>query len=281
MSVMNARGQIVDAWMQHPSRSLIAQPMLDPLRRWSRGAFGASAGDVPLAGTIRAMDDAGVRLGLCSAWWGPHGPLVSNDEVAAFVRAYPHRLVGVASVDLYQPMAAVRELRRCVRELGFRALRIVPWLWDLPPDDRRYYPLYAECIELGIPFCLQVGHTGPMRPSEPGRPIPYLDHVALEFPELTIVGGHIGWPWTAEMIALATKYPNVYIDTSAYRASRYPREFVDYMRGHGRKKVLFGSNHPFWPPKHCLDDLDSLDLSPEITEMFLHANAERVFALRQ
>jgi predicted TIM-barrel fold metal-dependent hydrolase len=189
--------------------------------------------------------------------------------------------VGVASVDLYQPMAAVRELRRCVRELGFRALRIVPWLWDLPPDDRRYYPLYAECIELGIPFCLQVGHTGPMRPSEPGRPIPYLDRVALEFPELTIVGGHIGWPWTAEMIALATKYPNVYIDTSAYRASRYPREFVDYMRGHGRKKVLFGSNHPFWPPKHCLDDLDSLDLGPEITEMFLHANAERVFALRQ
>jgi hypothetical protein len=123
---------------------LIAQPMLDPLRRWSRGAFDASGGDVPLAGTIRAMDDAGVRLGLCCAWWGPHGPLLSNDEVAAFVRAYPHRLVGVASVDLYQPMAAVRELRRCVRELGFRALRIVPWLWDLPPDDRRYYPLYAS-----------------------------------------------------------------------------------------------------------------------------------------
>src|SRR5262249_21976778 len=110
---------------------------------------------------------------------------------------------GVASVDLYQPMAAVRELRRCVPELGFRALPIVPWLWALPPDDRRYYPLYADFIELGIPFCLQVGHTGPMRPSEPGRPIPYLDRVALEFPELTIVGGHIGWPWTAEMIALA------------------------------------------------------------------------------
>src|SRR5215831_20548104 len=140
MTVMNARGRIVDAWMQHPSRSLIAQPMLDPLRRWSRGAFVASAGDVPLALTIRAMDEGGVRLGLCCAWWGPHGPLLSNDEVAAFVRAYPHRLVGVASVDLYQPMAAVRELRRCIRELGFRALRIVPWLWDLPPDDRRYYP---------------------------------------------------------------------------------------------------------------------------------------------
>src|SRR5690606_40344174 len=83
---------------------------------------------------------------------------------------------------------AVRELRRCVRELGFRGLRLVPWLWELPPTDRRYYPLFAECVELGVPFCTQVGHTGPLRPSETGRPIPYIDQVALEFPELVIVG---------------------------------------------------------------------------------------------
>ena len=80
-------------------------------------------------------------------------------------------------------------------------------------------------------------------PVRAGRPIPYLDTVALEFPELVIVGGHIGYPWTAEMISLATKYPNVYIDTSTYKASRYPTELIDYLRGHGRHKVLFGSNH--------------------------------------
>jgi hypothetical protein len=57
----------------------------------------------------------------------------------------------------------------------------------------------------------------------PGRPILYLDAVAVEFPELVIVGGHIGYPWTAAMISLETKYPNVYIETSAYKASRYPR----------------------------------------------------------
>jgi predicted TIM-barrel fold metal-dependent hydrolase len=276
---MTSRGQIIDAWMQHPSRSFHEQPMFDSLKRWSRGAFGADADEVPIAHTIRAMDAAGVRLGLCCAWWGPQGPLISNDQVAAFVRAYPDRLVGVASVDLYQPMAGVRELRRCVRELGFRALRVVPWLWDLPPDDRRYYPLYAECIELGSPFCLQVGHTGPLRPSEPGRPIPYLDRVALEFPELTIVAGHIGYPWTAEMIALATKYPNVYIDTSAYKARRYPPELVDYIRHHGRMKVLFGSNHPAWPAIQCLEDFGSLGLDAEAEALFLYRNAMRVFAL--
>jgi predicted TIM-barrel fold metal-dependent hydrolase len=268
---------IVDAWMQHPTRAFLEMPMFDSLRRWSRDTLGS--GEIPLEMTLAAMDDARVRLGLICAWWGPQGPLITNDEVAAFVGQHPDRFVGVASVDLHRPMDGVRELRRCVRQLGFRALRVVPWLWDLPPDDRRYYPLYAECIELGIPFCLQVGHTGPLCPSEPGRPIPYLDHVALEFPELTIVGGHIGFPWTLEMISLATKYPNVYIDTSAYKVRRYPRELVDYLRAHGRRKVLFGSNHPAWPPGVCLEGVDSLQLDVETEELFLYKNAQRVFSL--
>src|SRR5205807_8242162 len=160
---------------------------------------------------------------------------------------------GAASVNLHRPVDAVRELQRAVRDLGFRALRVVPWLWGLPPNDRRYYPLYVACVELGVPFCTQAGHTGPLRSSEPGRPIPYIDDVALEFPELVIVAGHIGYPWTDEMIALARKYPNVYIDTSAYKATRFPPELVDYLRSDGRTKVLFGSNHPAWPGVDCLE----------------------------
>jgi predicted TIM-barrel fold metal-dependent hydrolase len=274
---MKTNPPIIDAWMQHPTPGFTQQPMFESLRRWTRGeGFGS---DVPLEATIAAMNTGSVRIGLISAWWGPQGPLIGNDEVAGFVSAYPDRLVGIASVDLYRPMDAVRELRRCVRQLGFRGLRIIPWLWNLPPDDRRYYPLYAECVELGIPFCLQVGHTGPLCPSEPGRPIPYLDHAAIEFPELIIVAGHIGYPWTAEMLSLATKYPNVYIDTSAYKSGRYPRELVEYMRGHGGKKVLFGSNYPMLTPSDCLRDLASLGLDDEVTRMFLYENAERVFSL--
>ena len=64
-------------------------------------------------------------------------------------------------------MEAVRELRRCVTELGFKGLRVIPWLWEPPPTDRRYYPLYAACVELGVPFCTQVGHTGPLRRPRP------------------------------------------------------------------------------------------------------------------
>jgi predicted TIM-barrel fold metal-dependent hydrolase len=166
-----------------------------------------------------------------------------------------------------------------VTELGFKGLRVVPWLWGWPPNDRRYYPLYAECVELGVPFCTQVGHTGPLRSSETGRPIPYLDDVALDFPDLTIVAGHIGYPWTEEMVALARKYPNVYVDTSAYTVRRYPDELVRYLRADGREKVMFGTNWPMIAPEKALEDIDELELEPDACSRFLGGNARAVFAL--
>ncbi len=274
---MSVSTPVIDAWIQHPTPRVLSEPMFASLRRWLRAEHVPE--ELPIEMTLAALDSAGVARALLSAWWGPQGPLLGNDEVAALVSAHPDRLVGVAAVDLFRPMDGVRELRRCVREHGFRALRMLPWLWRLPPNDRRYYPLYAECCELGIPFCLQVGHAGPLLPSEPGRPIPYLDEVASEFPELVIVGGHIGYPWTEEMISLATKYENVYIDTSAYKPSRYPEALVSFMRGRGKKKVLFGSNFPMLLPATCLAQLDRLGLDDETTRAFLYDNAQRVFGL--
>jgi predicted TIM-barrel fold metal-dependent hydrolase len=268
---------IIDAWMQHPTMRFINQPMFDSLRRWTGGA--KVQDEIPVDLTIGFMDQAGVRQGLICAWEGPQGSLISNDETAAIVADHPGRFIGVASVNLYRPMEAVRELRRAVNDLGFRALRVVQWLWNLPPTDRRYYPLLAACVDLGIPVCLQVGHTGPLCPSEPGRPIPYVDEIALDFPELVIVCGHIGYPWTTEMIAVATKHENVFIDTSAYTARRFPPELVSYMKKNGRKKVLFGTNYPMITAEKCLADLDALDLDEETARLFLFENARRVFRL--
>jgi uncharacterized protein len=267
---------VIDVWMQHPTQRFLEQPMFDSLRRWTRQSLSE---EVPVEATLAAMDQAGVDVGLLSAWCGPQGYLIDNDEVGALVRQHPERFRGLASVDASRPIAAVRELRRAVRELGFVGLRIVPWLWGWPTDDRRYYPLYAECVELGVPVCLQVGHTGPLMSSEPGRPIPYLEHVALEFPDLVIVAGHIGVPWTQEVLSLATKFPNFYVDTSAYKASRYPAELVEFMRGHGQRKVMFGTNYPMLAASACLESLPTLALGPEATVAFLAGNARRVFRL--
>ncbi len=273
---------IIDAWAQHPTPRHLNHPMFESLRRWTRGqshALAESNGAYPVSATLAAMDEGGVQCALISAWIGPQGPLISNDEVAAFVAEAKGRLAGVGSVNIAKPREAVRELRRCVRELGFKAVRVLPWLWELPPTHPRFYPVYSECCELGVPFCTQVGHTGPLMPSEVGRPIPYIDQVALDFPELVIVGGHIGYPWTEEMIAVATKHPNVYIDTSAYTVSRYPANLVAFLRGHGRGKVLFGSNWPMIPPARALEGLADLGLDDATRAAFLAGNARRVFRL--
>lgn len=271
MSVVN----IIDAWAQHPNERFMAQPWLATLLRWT-GQEGLGA--LPVTATLDAMDQAGVEKALLCAWSSPGGMLITNDEVAVLVSAHPDRFVGVAAVDLRQPVAAVQELRRAA-DLGMVALRIVPWLWNLPPNDRRYYPLYAACVELGLPFCTQIGHTGPLCPSEPGRPIPYLDDVLLEFPELVVVGGHVGYPWIDEVISLANKYPNFHIDTSAYAVNRLPGALVEYMRGHGRSRVLFGTNWPMLSAARCLEHLDALSLDDEATDLFLSGNARRVFNL--
>ncbi|MEO1061161.1 MAG: amidohydrolase family protein [Actinomycetota bacterium] len=268
--------EVIDAWMQHPTLRHAQHEMFDSLRRWTGQPVPTE--ELPLEATLATMDAAGVSAGLTAAWYGPAGDMISNDDVAGFMAQAPDRLHGVAGADLRRPMEAVRELRDRVAE-GFVALRIVPWLWELPPTDRRYYPLYAACVDLGIPFCTQVGHTGPLRPSETGRPIPYIDQVAIDFPELVIVGGHIGYPWTTEMIAVADKHPNVHIDTSAYSANRYPPELVDYLRGRGRTKVLFGTNYPMLTAAKALAGLDELGLDDEVRRLFLHDNAHRVFGL--
>ncbi len=268
--------EIIDVWMQHPTKRFIEQPFFDSLKRW-QGTIPDQ--DIPFALTESLMVAGGVSKALISAWCGPQGFLISNDEVASWIEKSPDRYVGVAAVDVTRPRAAIEDLRYRVKEQGFKALRIVQWLWNLPSDHRLFYPLYSECVELNIPVCLQVGHTGPLCPSEPGRPIPYLDHVALDFPDLTIVAGHVGYPWTQEMIAVATKYPNVYIDTSAYTCHRLPPELLHYMKHHGKHKVMFGTNYPMITPEASLKQLASLGLDDELARLFLAETAKKVFRL--
>lgn len=268
----------IDAWIQHPTPLFLENDMFASLWRWTGEE--PPPEQLPLSATLAAMDAGGVAEAMLAAWHGPEGPLISNADVAAWVAEAPGRLHGLASVNLRRPMEAVRELRHYVTDLGFKGLRMLPWLWETPPTDRRFYPLYATCVELGVPFCTQVGHTGPLRPSETGRPIPYIDQVALDFPELTIVCGHLGYPWTEEMIAVARKHPNVVIDTSAYTTRRLPPEIIDYMKSKsGRSKVLFGSNFPMITPGYALEGLDDLGLDAETRELYLEGNARRVFGL--
>ncbi len=276
---MNKATPIIDAWAQPALKSAFEKlPEIARLFKQSGSAHlletGLSAEQI-----VEAMDRAGIQRLLLSAWHRPGQWVIHNDVVAEMVRQFPDRFAGVAAVNLEKPLEAVRELERAVKELGFKALRVVPWLWNRPPNDKFYFPLYVKCIELDIPFCTQVGHTGPLLPSETGRPIPYLDEVALAFPELKIVAGHIGFPWTDEMIGLAWKHENVYIDTSAYLPRYYPPQLVHYLKTYGQDKVLFGTNFPQLSLEKCVQQAEELGLPDEVRNKFFYHNACRVFKL--
>lgn len=267
----------IDVWAQITTERMANAPWLETLLRWT------DQKDTPLLptvnSTLEAMDAGGIGIALLSAWYGPQGALITNQEVADSIDQAPERFRGLASADLTRPMEAVRELRDVVDGQRFVGVRMVPWLWDLPPNDRRYYPIYAACVDLGVPFCTQIGHTGPLLRSETGRLIPYLEDVLLDFPELTIVGGHVGFPWIEELISLTIKFPNFYVDTSAYAVRRLPSAFVDYMKTLGQSRVMFGTNWPMLSPENCLRDLSSLGLSSAQQAAFLTENAKRVFRL--
>ena len=276
---MSSTPNIIDAWAQPALREFMGKvPEIGRLFDQSGAAHLLGKGVTPEQ-MVTMLDAAGIETVLLSAWHRPGRWVMTNDAVAEICRQFPGRFVGVAAVDLEHPVAAVRELDRAVRDLGFKALRVIPWLWNRPPNDKFYFPLYVRCIELGVPFCTQVGHTGPLMPSEPGRPIPYLDEVALTFPELTIVGGHIGYPWTDEMIGLAWKHANVFIDTSAYLPRYYPPQLVHFMKTYGKDKVLFGTNFPMLDFGKCAEQARALDLQGVAQTNFLSENARRVFKL--
>ncbi len=264
----------IDVWAQQPNPHFMSQPFFDSLKRWT----GQDLTDIPVEMLLASMDAADVSKALIAAWYAPEGALISNEQVLETASAHPDRFEGLASADIRNPVEAVNTVRHYVQEHGFKGVRIVQWLWELPPSHALYYPILAACVELDVPICLQVGHTGPLRSSESGRPA-HIERIALDFPALKIVCGHIGYPWTTEMIAVATKFPNVYIDTSAYMPKRYPPELVAYMKAHGKRKVMFGTNYPMITPEAALSQLDLLELNEEVSALFLQDNASSVFGL--
>lgn len=281
------RGRVgaVDAWMTivEPGRDhLWPEPFWSIFRRYGveeRFRRGFAIDEV-----ISEMDAAGVDVGVASAFKYLDTWIVDNDDVARQVAAAPDRLVGCCTVDIRDPVPAMRELRRCVEELGMRGLRLEPYqfgdgrTWAPPPTHRMYWPFYLACSEYGIPVALQVGHTGPLLPSECGRPI-HLDEIALTFPDLRILGCHVGDPWDEEMMILAWKHPNVYLETSARPARRWSPRLREFAGGWGSDKVLWATDYPLLPFGRTVDDVYDCGFPAGATRKVLSDNARRVFSI--
>jgi predicted TIM-barrel fold metal-dependent hydrolase len=236
---------------------------------------------------LERMDVAGIdRAMLIAAKVGvkgnPYCYHVPNELVRDAVQKYPDRFYGLAGIDPTEGMRGVRELERAVKEYGFIGAHGYPHWYELAPDHARWYPFYAKCVELDIPIQLQVGQSMIYDENYPrrsvGRPIS-LDSVACDFPELKLIGIHVGIPWTDEMIAMAWKHPNVYIGCDAHSPAYWPESFVKYINSYGQDKVIFGSDYPILRFDRTMQEIAALGLRPEPLRKLLRDNAVRVYGL--
>ena len=240
-----------------------------------------------LEGYFERMDRAGIDMAFIAAArsgpvGGPASHRVPYEMVAEVVEKHPDRFRGLAGIDPTEGMDGVRELEHAVREMGFIGAHMYPHWFGLPPDDRKYYPFYAKCVELDIPIQMQVGHCLVYTPKTPlksvGRPI-LLDTIACDFPELKLIGIHTGWPWVEEMISVAWKHKNVYIGSDAYAPKYWKPEFVHFINSWGTKKVLFGTDFPIVDFERATREIGELDLKSEARENLLWRNTKSLYRL--
>ena len=159
---------------------------------------------------------------------------------------------------------------------------LYPHWFGQAPDAAIYYPYYARCAELGIPIMMQVGHClvhrEDCRLATVAKPMT-LDRVAIDFPELTIIGIHLGYPWTEEMISVATKHRNVFMCGDAYAPKHWGPSAVHFADSYGQDKFLFGTDWWVIDPERAMRDVHELGFRPGSKRKLLRDNAMKLFKI--
>ena len=236
---------------------------------------------------LKKMDRAGIERSLLIAVRAGDLAMKGSFEipyakVARWCELHPDRFSGLAGVDIRRGMQGLRDLEHAVREFGFVGAHVYPHWFRLAPNEAPYYPYYAKCCELDVPIMMQVGqnliYQKDVRLPSVARPI-LLDQIAIDFPELKLLGIHVGVPWTDEMIAMAWKHENVYLGIDAYAPKYLPPTLVHYMKSYGSHKVLFGTDWPVVDPERAVAEMVAHALPPDAHRRVMRDNALRVFKL--
>ena len=197
------------------------------------------------------------------------------------LRRYPERFFCSYEANPNRGMDEVRKLVRLKADYDIKAVTgfasgLCP---QVPYDDKKWYPIYAKCVELDIPFCPCVGVPGPRLPMAPQK-VELLDEVCWFFPELKVVMRHGAEPWEKLAWKLMLKYPNLYYMTSAFAPRHYPEEIIKFANSRGADKVMYAG---YFPMGLSLDrifaEMPNVPLKDEVWPKFLGDNARRVFKL--
>lgn len=214
-------------------------------------------------------------------------PACTNDYVADFRDRHRDVVVQAwGAVDPHKGEAALAEAERAVRDLHVLGFHFHPIMGHFRVDDPALRPLFDTISSLGVPVMVDVGTTG-MGAGMPGglgsriehaHPIA-IDHLAADFPDLTIIASHPGWPWVDEMTAVALHKGNVFWELSGWAPKYFPEQLVRDVKGRLKDKIMFGSDHPSLPYQRILDEWSGLGLSDDVLEKVFSRNAERVLQI--
>ncbi|MBV1688950.1 amidohydrolase family protein [Novosphingobium sp. G106] len=200
-------------------------------------------------------------------------------KVLDCLERYPTRFWAKLPIDPREGMEALRKMEYYARTYPLvRAIALTPMFYQLPPNDKVYYPVYAKAIELGLPVTVNVGIPGPRVPGECQNPL-YLDEVMYFFPELTVVMAHGGEPWEDTCVKLMLKWPNLYYYTSAFAPKHYPKAVIDYANTRGADKVFYAGYYPAISLDRLQNEMANVPLRPHVWPKFLRENAIKVFKL--
>jgi uncharacterized protein len=230
------------------------------------------ADDGGLPRLIADMDGAGIELGVLGS---------SIATLARICTAHPDRFIGLSAISPLDGMTGVRNFERLVREHHIGGLRVVALYNAIPASDRRYYPLYAKCVELDVPVRIYTSmNYANDRPYDLGHPR-HLDTVAIDFPELRIVAGLAGWPWVNDMIGLLRRHPNLYCDTAAHRPRHFAtpgsgwESFLQFGNTLLQDKIMVGLSRGTLGMsfEQLIDEYEALPLKSAVLEKWLYRNA--------
>ena len=236
------------------------------------------------ADMVAAFREAGIDRAVLQAEWAAGDYRAMNDAVHRIVAGYPDVLTGYVTVNPATGDNMAAAVEQEVRERGAKGVNLQPFSYRVMANDKRFYPLYAKCQELGVPVTVHSSiNFSNDRSIAYGRPI-VLDEIACDFPDLTIVANHGGWPWVNELVAVAWKHANVYIEIGAV-APKYigaPGAGWETLLHYGNTsllsdRVLFATDNMI-PYQRAVQELQELPLKDHVKEGWLGANAARLLS---